>query len=212
MSSLPADPPRTPRVDPARRESIIRTAHAAFLADGYAATSMSSLAARLGGSKGTLYNYFTSKEALFIAVVESKCEEKLAFIYDGELDGRPFRDGLAAIGTRFLGFVLSEESIATYRLVTAEAGRFPELGRALYENGFKVGVGKLAAHLDGAVAAGDMKPCDTRIAAEQFFELCKSGIHHQRLWNVTPPPSPDEIAAHISRTLDVFLKAYAANA
>ena len=34
---------------------------------------------------------------------------------------------------------LGDEAIATYRLVTAESGRFPEIGRALYERGFQRG-------------------------------------------------------------------------
>ena len=41
-----------------RRDGILDVGRDCFLVDGYAATSMSSIAARLGGSKGTLYNYF----------------------------------------------------------------------------------------------------------------------------------------------------------
>jgi TetR/AcrR family transcriptional repressor of mexJK operon len=48
-----------------RREAILDVARSVFSEEGYAATSMSSIAARLGGSKGTLYNYFKSKEELF---------------------------------------------------------------------------------------------------------------------------------------------------
>ena len=45
-----------------RRELILDVASEVFLKEGYAATSMSEIAARLGGSKGTLYNYLKSKE------------------------------------------------------------------------------------------------------------------------------------------------------
>ena len=34
---------------------------------------MSTIAARLGGSKGTLYNYFKSKEELFEAYIRETC-------------------------------------------------------------------------------------------------------------------------------------------
>jgi AcrR family transcriptional regulator len=53
-----------------KRAAIVKIAYEAFLTDGYAATSMSSIAAKVGGSKATLYNYFASKEELFAAVIE----------------------------------------------------------------------------------------------------------------------------------------------
>ena len=52
-----------------RREAILEVAREVFTEEGYAAASMSTIAARLGGSKGTLYNYFKSKEELFGAYV-----------------------------------------------------------------------------------------------------------------------------------------------
>ncbi|HEY2834957.1 MAG TPA: helix-turn-helix domain-containing protein, partial [Rhizomicrobium sp.] len=58
-----------------RREAILKVAHTAFLSDGYAATSMSAIAAKVGGSKATLYYYFPSKEELFLAVIDEKCRD-----------------------------------------------------------------------------------------------------------------------------------------
>ena len=51
----------------ARRELILDVAQEVFLEEGFANASMSTIAARLGGSKGTLYNYFKSKDDLFTA-------------------------------------------------------------------------------------------------------------------------------------------------
>ena len=53
-------------------------ARKAFLRDGYGQTSMSSIAADVGGSKTTLWNYFPSKEDLFAAVVDDQVERDLA--------------------------------------------------------------------------------------------------------------------------------------
>ncbi len=54
-----------------RRQAIITAAAAVFQEQGYERTSMSEVARRAGGSKATLYNYFTSKEALFESVVRT---------------------------------------------------------------------------------------------------------------------------------------------
>src|ERR1700743_809975 len=56
-----------------RRELILDVAQGVFLEEGFANASMSVMAARLGGSKGTLYNYFKSKDELFNAYVERRC-------------------------------------------------------------------------------------------------------------------------------------------
>src|SRR5438477_12466193 len=69
-----------------RRDAIVAIAREAFSADGYAGTSMSSIAARLGGSQGTLYSYFKSKEELFIAVVQSKCEKIQGMLNQAEIE------------------------------------------------------------------------------------------------------------------------------
>src|SRR4026208_346391 len=57
-----------------RRGAIIGVARRSFLNNGYAATTMSSIAAELGGSKGTLWSYFPGKEELFAAVLRETTE------------------------------------------------------------------------------------------------------------------------------------------
>src|SRR5271155_6176249 len=101
METLTKPKPARPGPDE-RRTAILKTAHAAFLADGYAATSMSTIAARLGGSKATLYNYFGSKEELFVAVVEHKCEQLREIAQDAQEDHDDFPAALLKFGTRLL--------------------------------------------------------------------------------------------------------------
>src|SRR6185436_3060840 len=50
-------------------QAILEVAREVFRQKGYAAASMAEMSARLGGSKGTLYSYFSSKEDLFTAVM-----------------------------------------------------------------------------------------------------------------------------------------------
>ncbi len=64
--------------------------------DGFAAASMSSIASRVGGSKGTLYNYFPSKQQLFEAMIRNECDLKQAAMFDSlQVGGRGRRDGAA---------------------------------------------------------------------------------------------------------------------
>src|SRR5215469_17681609 len=107
-----------------RREAIVSIAHEVFLSNGYAGTSMSAIATKLGGSKGTLYNYFCSKEELFAAVIERKCEQFLHALYDAEVEGGDLGDALTRTAERIIEVAVADDTIATQRLVVAEAGRF----------------------------------------------------------------------------------------
>ena len=57
-----------------KRAEIVAIAGDLFFKEGYAGTSMSQIAAAVGGSKQTLYNYFQSKEELLLAVVRDVVE------------------------------------------------------------------------------------------------------------------------------------------
>src|SRR3982751_1039953 len=57
-----------------RRKAFVGAAREAFFANGYAGTTMSSIAIAVGGSKTTLWSYFPSKDELFAAVLDDIVE------------------------------------------------------------------------------------------------------------------------------------------
>jgi AcrR family transcriptional regulator len=198
----------TPRRD-LKRDTILEIALQVFLEEGYAATSMSSIAARVGGSKGTLYNYFRSKAELFVAVIQNLCDIQQNQLFD--VPEQDIRNFLTELGRRFARLLLSDEVITIHRIVVAEATRFPEIGEALYEAGPKRGKKRLVAYLNQAIADGRLKAsCNAERAAEQAMEMALGGMYRRRLWNVGPAPTDEEIEAAIASAIDVFMIAYGA--
>lgn len=197
----------TPRRD-LKRDTILSIAQQVFMEEGYSAASMSSIAARVGGSKGTLYNYFRSKAELFVAVIQNQCETHQNQIFEfADPDIRKF---LTELARRFVRMLLSDEVIAMHRIVVAEATRFPEIGEALHEAGPKRGKQRLVAYLKQAMADGRLKQADPERAAEHAVEMALGGMYRRRLWNVGPPPTDDEIEQAIAAAVDVFMAAYGA--
>lgn len=191
-----------------RRSAILEIARSAFLQDGYSGTSMSQIAARVGGSKATLYNYFPSKKELFIAVADEFCAQKLMLLFDvGEMAGG-IRLALSAFVRRFLPMLLADDIVAFYRLVVAEAGRFPELGRELFEMGPNRGVKRMAEYFERAMETGEIRNGDPIAAAEQFLDLSAGLLNRGRLWNVFVDVSPEQLEMHIERIVTTFLAAY----
>ena len=61
--------PRWKRRKEARPEELVAAALDVFVERGYEAATLADVARRAGVTKGTIYLYFASKEALFKAVV-----------------------------------------------------------------------------------------------------------------------------------------------
>jgi AcrR family transcriptional regulator len=58
------------KADPTKKKTIVTAAISVFARKGYAAARMMDVAAAAGIGKGTIYEYFRSKEALFFAAFE----------------------------------------------------------------------------------------------------------------------------------------------
>lgn len=61
-------PKRTREQAAETREALLRAAKESFANQGFAATSVASVVAAAGTTKGALFHYFSSKEALFLEV------------------------------------------------------------------------------------------------------------------------------------------------
>ena len=191
-----------------RRDTILDVAQACFVAEGYGATSMSTIAARLGGSKGTLYNYFRSKEELFDAFVRRSCERVLSQI-DRFPEGDDLGKRLDQMAEAFLTHLLTPEAIAIHRLVVGEGERFPELARLFYEAGPRRGIALAVDMFSTLMDQGVLRRADPIVAAHHFKDLSLSGVHNLRLWGVIPDLTPTELKARAKIAVDTFLRAYA---
>jgi TetR/AcrR family transcriptional repressor of mexJK operon len=124
--------PVTPNSMRGRRRlaRIVDAATQLFLRDGYAATSIEAVLEASGGSKATLYSYFSTKDDLFRAVVQaailSEARPTLA------LGDNP-RAALVDFVVETFEIMSSPRHRALLRLTVAERERFPDLARHYYE-------------------------------------------------------------------------------
>jgi TetR/AcrR family transcriptional regulator, mexJK operon transcriptional repressor len=193
-----------------KRNEIIAIAGEQFRSLGYGAVSMATIAAAVGGSKGTLYGYFASKEELFAAFVVSagrtRREEFSAF----PKTTKSIEEKLAVLGNKYLRFLLSEEIMSVNRLVIAEAARFPELGRIFYENGPKSVIAVIADTLDEAKRAGELNIADPVAAAWQFKSLCEARLFEEALWAIRSSVTDAEILQNVEPACRIFLEGFRA--
>nr|MEA2798182.1 hypothetical protein [Phenylobacterium sp.] len=198
-----------PRLDrDARREIILDVAQDVFLEEGFANASMSTIAARLGGSKGTLYNYFKSKDDLFTAYVERRCLWQQDEVF-GLKPGETPEQALQRIARSFLAHVINETTLRNFRLIVAEAERTPEIGRVFYDAGPRRGGERLAEFLASLEAAGELDlEGDPLGAAQHFLGLVQSPTFKGRLCNAIPELTGQQVDEEVTRGVRAFLRAY----
>lgn len=191
----------------ARRELILDVAQQVFLEEGFANASMSVIAARLGGSKGTLYNYFKSKDDLFNAYVERRCLWQDE-IFTAPLENESPENTLRRIGRAYLTRMLTDFNLRNFRLIAAEAERSPEIGRTFYEAGPLQGAARVAELLTDMADKGYLELNDPRDAAHQFLGLVQSRYFKARLCNAIPELSAKQIEDEAELATRTFLRAF----
>jgi AcrR family transcriptional regulator len=194
----------------AKRDEILSIADKVFLELGYGRTSMAEIAARVGGSKATLYGYFPSKEALFLAIIEQRAEHyvapALASLEDGKEDD--VRSVLRRFGEQFLLFICTAEAVATYRVILSEAAH-SDIGSAFFEAGPKRINAALAHYLSAAMSRGQLKKANASIVATHFLALLTHGEVLQHYFvRELPAITRAQIKRIVERALDAFLEGY----
>jgi AcrR family transcriptional regulator len=193
-----------------RRDAILAVAKESFMEHGYAATSMSTIAARLGGSKGTLWSYFPTKEALFTAVLDTMTtayHDQLQTLLDPSGD---VRTSLTRFARGLIERIVTCDAMGLHRLIMAEAGRFPELGAIFYERAPRMMIAFLGGFLGDWIATGRLRPHDTEKSARVLLSLCIADCQLRLACGVLGDFGPVEIQAEAELAVDVFMRAYGA--
>lgn len=209
-ASAPGRP--TAAMAEAKREGMIAAAAEVFLERGYGAASMDTIARTAGVSKATIYSHFASKQALFGAIVQGRCGRMIDTAFSAaDFAARGPEAALSLIGRQFLDLLLMEGSLPLYRLVLAEAPRFPELGQVFYRSGPDRVVAALAAYLEDQHRRGVLRVDDPRLAAEQFFGMVLGHLHLKVLLAIlAEPPGPEERARVVATAVATFMDGHRA--
>jgi AcrR family transcriptional regulator len=180
-----------------------------FLEQGYERTNVNELVRRTGGSMATLYRYYGGKAGLFAAMMDEVREAlltPLTRLGSARDDPEVF---LTRLGEAFLRLAVSPDGIGFFRVLVAEAYKFPELQRAV-ERGFGQLTGHLASYLAAQAAAGKLQLHEPERAAAQFLEMVKGQAQLLAVMGLGPAMSDQEIRVQIGSAVSLFLHGCAA--
>jgi len=190
-----------------RRAAIIEIAKTSFLKNGYDSTTMSSISQQMGGSKGTLWSYFTTKEELFAAVIDNLAADFQSFMGAALNTEQDIHTTLTLFCQTFMERISRPEAIAVQRMVVSQAGRVPELGRMFYDHGPAINHKTMAGFLKRQMDAGVIPEDNADEAAKMLLDLCTAGYHDRIFYGLEARDEKIE-AQEAARVVKLFLRCY----
>lgn len=193
----------------ARPGEILEAALELFAEKGFAATKLTEVAKHAGVSKGTVYLYFESKEALFQALVKEMVlphieqSEKTVDDYEGATADLMFRM------TQFwLDNIIHTKVCGIPKLVIAEARNFPEIAQFYVDNVVARGVALVERILQRGVDHNEFKVKDIRHTARAVLApMIFAAIWEQSLapFDSRPYDVNEYMKAHLNIVLNGLL-------
>jgi len=157
-----------------RREEILDAAVTLFAKHGYADTDTQLLVDALGVGKGTLYRYFPSKEALFLAAVDRVMRELCAQV-DASIAGiaDPLDQIAQAIRSYLTFFAEHQEFV---ELLMQERAQFKDRKKPTYFEYREANVERWRDLYRGLIAVGRVRDMPVARITDVLGQLCYGTI------------------------------------
>jgi AcrR family transcriptional regulator len=197
--------PRWKRRKEARPAEIVAAGLDVFVERGFAATKLADVARRAGVTKGTVYLYFDSKEALFKAVVR---ETIVPVIAQGEALAQAFTGTARELVERLVREywrLVGETALAGIpKLIMAEAATFPELTRFYYDEVVTRGHRLMAGVIERGIKNGEFRPVDVKVAAKLAMSPLMHAVVARRAF-ASCMPEGFNVQNYLDTHIDLYL-------
>ncbi len=185
-----AAPPRTDKArwrrrKDARPQEILEAALQVFAEKGFAAARMDEIAQRAHVSKGTIYLYFESKEAVFRALIQATLVRRVADLVAVVRDHKgPIAPLLRELLLRLGHFLSTSDLVVLPKMVIAEAGNFPDLARIYREEVVERGLTLFGGLLQSGIERGEFR----KVPVHHAVRLCMAPLLLAAIWRTTFAP------------------------
>jgi AcrR family transcriptional regulator len=188
------------------RERVLEAAFAAFVKNGYAATSTLDIATRARVSKRELYALVGNKEQMLVACITRRATRLRV---PSELPVPQDRETLARVlesfGTQLLREVSDPAVTAVFRLAIGEATHAPEVAQALNSVGRGAVRTALREIMTRAHAAKLLEGSAAELS-EQFLALLWGNLRLDLLLGLADQPSAPDLAERARKATGAFIQ------
>lgn len=187
MTDSDSPPPKFRRRAEERPDELLDAALELFVTQGYANTSVAQIAKAAGLSKGAVYLYFPSKQAILEGLVRRAVSPIAAqAIAQASLDTRDIRTALRTTLKIVAGSLGDPKVFAVPKIVIREAVVAPEIAemyrRAVFDTVFPAAANILRAGIE----RGEIRPVDPELALRSVIGPILAHMLLAEVFGVTP--------------------------
>jgi AcrR family transcriptional regulator len=194
------------RPDQETRQIIYEAARHEFAGNGYAATSMETVARRAGVSTKTLYRLIPNKATLFEGMVSDRLDRFLSDFHLHAADQVDIGEALYAALMACADLMLDQEVIGLQRMILQETGKFSDLAGTFYNNGIKQTAAALADWLRMQEKRGLIVLDDADEVAGMLLGMLSSAPQRAAIFGGVPMPTRPQIEARVRTCVKLFLR------
>jgi len=194
------------RPDDETRQVIYEAARYEFAANGYAATSIETVARRAGVSTKTLYRLIPNKAALFEGMVSDRIDRFVSKVDLRATDPTNIEEALYAALMACADLALDDEVIALQRMVLQETGKFSDVAGMFYTNAIQRTAVALADWLRVQQKRGLIALDDVDEAAGMLLGMVTSAPRRAALFGHVPLPPHSRLETRARTCAALFLR------
>ncbi|MEQ8734775.1 MAG: TetR/AcrR family transcriptional regulator [Rhodospirillaceae bacterium] len=179
---------RTEEAKDQRRAAFLNAAMDEFFDKGFAAARVDDIAKRAGFSKGTLYLYFESKEAMFKGLVDTIAVPKLEYMEGLTTSAPSARMAIEGL-LKFAPEMIRQSMLPrVVKVMIADGNRFPEVATTYKEAVIDRGLALIAGLLERGRREGDFAFEDSDLTARLFI----APLVFSMLWHILFEKKPED--------------------
>lgn len=188
-----------------KRQRYISAASELFLEYGYENTSLDQLIERCGGSKLTIYSYFTDKKGLLKAVVIELTEQLIEALKFNINESDDIHSQLMMFANSYIKYIYTPELLKLSRLVLAQKKNNPELVEFFLERGPLHSQGVLYEFIKKQCDLNQLKIDDPLLACDQLLGALKGNSYIEALFT-DRIPGEQEMMSYAKHAVDAFIR------
>lgn len=185
-----------------KRELILEAALKQFAEVGYDKATMQSIAKRAGVGKGTTYEYFPSKEALFMEVISSRLNEILNMFKAQIQSPGPVREKIERLYAKYAELYDTETDLK--KILSNDLGHIPKQYHDYFKKKHIELIEAIATVIHKGIEDGEIGRVDSNLAATVITASMSTLA-------VYAETSSDDVSATIPAILDILFHGLAAN-
>ncbi|MFI5395570.1 MAG: TetR/AcrR family transcriptional regulator [Candidatus Binatia bacterium] len=149
------------------------------------------IAQRLGIGKGTIYRYFDSKEALYLAAIGEGLNGLHAAVTAVLQQDAPLQTTIEAVARTMINYFWRQRDF--FVLMHRLESKLKAQERADWKNRRNEVVGMVSRVLDRAIARGEIAPVNARLAVEVLFGMIRAACLYR-----TDGDRPDDLTGLVT--------------